>query len=182
MIDCHTWVYKNINLMSDEEIQKEIDCVIQERSSRWYMKSTADEFVTRMTEMIKDSSVTMSYSMIKNRYTDARYENNIIIDNLKESKNNLDISLITEKNGFDTRDDNNYLFLCYDEPFKLINGEYIEDDFTDPDDLINYLYNIDINNIMYYNGEDYVYGMDEVLENKIRDFFKKHKDIIIEFG
>ena len=47
-MSCHTWVYKRIDSMSREEINQEIDCVINERLSRAYMRENEDEYANKM--------------------------------------------------------------------------------------------------------------------------------------
>ena len=62
-MSCHTWVYKRIDSMSREEINKEIDCVINERLSRAYMSENEDEYANKMVKLTKDSSISpLSYS------------------------------------------------------------------------------------------------------------------------
>ena len=62
-MSCHTWVYKRIDSMSREEINQEIDCVINERLSRAYMRENEDEYANKMVKLTKDSSISpLSYS------------------------------------------------------------------------------------------------------------------------
>ena len=56
-MSCHTWVYKRIDSMSREEINQEIDCVINERLSRAYMRENEDEYANKMVKLTKDSSI-----------------------------------------------------------------------------------------------------------------------------
>ena len=175
-MSCHTWVYKRINSMSNDEINKEIDCVINERKQRFYMSLNEDEYANRMVKLTKDSSVApMSYTDAVKRYKEAREDTQYIIDKLELAKQNGDLSVITCKNGFDTSENDTYLFLCCNTPFRCY--EYTDKQFTNKDDLISYLHSIDSNKIEIYNNE-------KSLEEQIYDFFKLHGDnnLLFEFG
>lgn len=173
---CHTWVYKRINSMSKDEINREIDCVINERKQRFYMSSNEDEYANRMVKLTKDSSVApMSYAEAVKRYKEAREETQLIIDKLTFAKQTGDLSVITCKNGFDTTGNDTYLFLCTNTPFRCY--EYTDEQFTDKDKLISYLHSIDSKKIKVYENN-------KSLEEQIYDFFKLHGDnnLLFEFG
>lgn len=175
-MSCHTWVYKQINSMSNDEINKEIDCVINERKQRFYMSLNEDEYANRMVKLTKDSSVApMSYADAVKRYKEAREDTQLIIDKLELAKQTGDLSVITCKNGFDTSENDTYLFLCCNTPFRCY--EYTDKQFTDKDELISYLHSIDSKKIEIYNNE-------KSLEDQIYDFFKLHGDnnLLFEFG
>lgn len=121
-MSCHTWVYKRIDSMSQEEINQEIDCVINERLSRAYMSENEDEYANKMVKLTKDSSISpLSYSDAIKRYKEARYETSLIVKKLQEAKRTGDLSLITDINGFDTAENNTYLFLCNDIPLDVMS-------------------------------------------------------------
>lgn len=175
-MSCHTWVYKRISSMSKDEINREIDCVINERKQRFYMSSNEDEYANRMVKLTKDSSVApMSYTDAVKRYKEAREETQLIIDKLTLAKQTGDLSVITYKNGFDTSEDDTYLFLCTNTPFRCY--EYTDKQFTNKDELISYIHSVDPKKIEVYNN-------DKSLEEQIYDFFKLHGDnnLLFEFG
>lgn len=64
-----------------------------------------------MVKLTKDSSISpLSYSDAIKRYKEARYETSLIVKKLQEAKRTGDLSLITDINGFDTAENNTYLF------------------------------------------------------------------------
>lgn len=184
---CHTWVYKRIDSMSREEINREIDCVINERLSRAYMVKSEDEYANKLVKLTKDSSISpLSYSDAIKRYKEARYETNILIDKLKNAKCAGDLSLITEKNGFDTVNNDTYLFLCNDMPFRCF--EYTDKQFYNKDELISFVHSVDPNNIVIYDYDEYnkesLNDSNNELDKRISEFFDKHgnNNLLIEFG
>lgn len=175
-MSCHTWVYKRISSMSQDEINREIDCVIKERSQRFYMSSNEDEYANRMVKLTKDSSVApMSYTDAIKRYKEAREETQRIINKLEHAKITGDLSVITYKNGFDTTKNDTFLYLCNNNPFRYY--EYSDEQFTDKDELISYLHSVNPNKIEIYNNE-------KSLDEQIYDFFSIHGDnnLLFEFG
>ena len=168
-MSCHTWVYKRIDSMSREEINQEIDCVINERLSRAYMSENEEEYANKMVKLTKDSSISpLSYSDAIKRYKEARYETSLIVKKLQEAKRTGDLSLITDINGFDTAENNTYLFLCNDMPFRCY--DYTDKQCYNKDELIEFVHTVEPNNIAIYD------------ENNICLSFKDTLSIFSEFG
>ncbi len=183
-MSCHTWIYKRIDSMSREEINQEIDCVINERLSRAYMSENEDEYANKMVKLTKDSSISpLSYSDAIKRYKEARYETSLIVKKLQEAKRTGDLSLITDINGFDTAENNTYLFLCNDMPFRCY--EYTDKQCHNKDELIEFVHTVDSNNIAIYdeNNNQHI-GIPKDIDERISDFFDKHgiNNLLIEFG
>lgn len=179
---CHTFVYKKISNMSKSEIQKEFDCIINERKNRTVMKLNSKEYAKYLMDAINDSSLSnISYNEAINRYSRAVEENEKMINKLIIGKEKCDISLITEANGFDVIN-NEYLFLCTDIPFRFTL--YNSYSFDNIDNLISFLYKYK-NNIIYTDiDNNEIIGISDYLIEKIKMFFNKHgeNNLYFEFG
>lgn len=183
-MSCHTWVYKRIDSMSREEINREIDCVINERLSRLYMRENEDEYANRMVKLTKDSSIhPLSYNDAIKRYKYARYETSLIVKKLEDTKRTGDLSVITNINGFDTAENNTYLFLCCNTPFRCY--EYTDTRCFNKEELIEFVHTVNPNKIETYDENNHRYiGIPDDIDKRISDFFDKHgnNNLLIEFG
>ena len=183
---CHTWVYKRIKSLSQEELHEEIDNVIKERKNRWYMHCTAREYTERMKKMLRDSSLPqkeLSKETAEKRYLDMRAENTRIINMLEKAKETNDYSIVTGANGFPcTTSNKEFIDWLFDDPFRCY--EFSNKQFTDPEELIEFLSTLDPGMVTCCKYGKVEKGLTVELADEIRELFKKHgeKNLIIEFG
>lgn len=183
---CHTWVYKRIKSLSHEELCNEIDSVIKERKNRWYMHCTVKEYTERMKKMLRDSSLPqekLSNVTAEKRYWDMRDENLRIISTLEKAKEINDYSIVTGANGFSCKISNNeFIDWLFDSPFRCYENSNRQ--FTDPEELIEYLSTINPDRVTYCKYGKVEKGLTAELADEIRELFKKHgkENLIIEFG
>lgn len=183
---CHTWVYKRIKSLSHEELHAEIDSVIKERKSRWYMHCTATKYAERMKKVIRDSSLPfkeMSHETALKRHTEICEENSRIIKMLEKAKETNDYSVVTGANGFScTTRDPEFIDWLFDTPFRC--HEFSNKQFRNPEELINYLATLESKQIISYRHGKEEIGLTTVLADDIRKLFEEHgeKNLIIEFG
>lgn len=183
---CHTWVYKRIKSLSQEELHEEIDSVIKERKNRWYMHCTAREYTERMKKMLRDSSLPqkeLSKETAEKRYCDMRAENTRVINMLEKAKETNDYSIVTGANGFPCKTSNKeFIDWLFDDPFRCY--EFSNKQFTDPEELIDFLSTLDPSMVTCCKYGKVEKGLTVELTEKIRELFKKHgeKNLIIEFG
>ena len=183
-MECHTWVYRRIKSLSHEELTKEIDCVINERKNRLYMRVPAEEYASYMMKIFsRDSSLykTVSYNTLLKRHSEICQENERIIKMLEIAKESHDYDVVTGSNGFScTASDKDFINWMFDSPFRCI--KYCDQKFTDADALINYLETIDPKFI--YDSETEESGLTDNLRDKIYELFKQfgENNLIIEFG
>lgn len=183
----HTLVYKEVNALTKEEFCDEIDIIINERMSRWYMHVNENEYVHKMFKMLADSSVPNMYTRdgLIARYHNAQSENNNIINILKKAKLNFDTSVITEKYGFnilfDTDKNIKYVYICTETPFFCdVHSNTL---YKTKESLIDFLYNIKSENIGRYENKTFIPGVTYDLIKKINEFYKLHGEynLIFEF-
>lgn len=186
---CHTWIYKKIDALTDDELIHLIDGALDERTNRWYMKCTDHEYALKLKKIANTSygDEIEKYIDINNgisRYNEAIKTNQLYIDNLIKAKSLKNRSIIYNEPLFEKHPImNNYVFMDMDKPFKF-NGIYNNHViYTNPDDVILFLwkYNTDENKkYIEYNG---VFGMNKDIEDTIYSLFKKHDNqILIEFS
>lgn len=185
---CHTWIYKKISSITENELIKLIDYAINERLNRSYMICNPQEYAIKLKKIANTSSgdEICKYRDIKvgiERYENAVQLNNKYISILTEAKLNKDFSILNNKLLFEHHPLlSEYIFIDIDSPFSY-NG-YIEALYTNASDIISFLWKCNTSenkSFIKYNNE---YGMSKELETHINNMFIIHgaNNIIIEFA
>lgn len=185
---CHTWIYKKITSITEEELIKLIDYAISERSNRSYMTCDPQEYAIKLRKIANTSSGEEICKYRDIRVGIERYENAVQLNNqyirlLTEAKLNKDFSILSNKILFERHplfDD--YIFIDIDSPFTYCG--YTEALYTNAKDIITFLWKCNTpENLSYikYNNE---YGMSKDLETYIINMFDSYGagNIIIEFA
>lgn len=186
---CHTWIYKKIDALTDDELMQNIEWALKERTNRWYMKCNDHEYALKLKKIANTSYGTEleKYVDISNgisRYNEAIKTNQYYIENLVKAKENKDRSIIYNDPVFERHDImKDYIYIDMDKPFKFTGVCVNPAIYTDPDDIISFLWKHntqDNKQHIEYNG---IYGMTKELENVIYKLFKDNSNnLLIEFS
>lgn len=184
---CHTWIYKKIDAITEDELINFIDSAINERKSRSYMQCDSKEFAIKLKKIANTSSgdEICKYRDIKEgitRYDNAVDLNNKMINLLIKAKENKDYSILTNKCLFEHHPIlENYIFFDIDNPFVYCG--YTQALYTKPSDIITFLWkcNNEFNRSHILFNDNI--GMSKELEHIINNLFLKHNNnILIEFA
>lgn len=184
---CHTWTYKKVTALSEEEkagfVNKELDFL----ENWWGFKKpvedvirTVEKWFETQSELFEDETKTpteYALDMIK-EYKDRlnNYKSKGFEAFLNEYGDKLS-SVLIEYNG------TLYVNIGVDTPCRVYC--YSEKEFTDVDEFINWLKVTD-NSFGYYSYEcsEFIEGFTVGLEQQIRNYFKLNgeDDLLIKFG
>lgn len=176
----HTWIYKKVSALTDEEKEKFLTNYREECNSWWGFKFTKEGLMKNVAkwgrEYLKGKTIEQCVDDLIEEYSFKRDEaNNSTFDNIV-TKYGENLSHMRRENG------ELYMIIKFDSPFRVF--DYPEDRFTNVDELINWLKVTD-NKIGYYDEDDqFVEGFSETLENRIREFFKRYGEnsLMVYFG
>lgn len=177
---CHTWIYKKVSALTDEEKENFLTNYRENYNSWWGFELTKEELMRKIAKWeinyLKGKTIEQYADDLIEKYSFRRDEaNNSTFDNIV-AKYGDNLTYIRRKNR------ELYMFIKFDFPFRVFG--YPEDKFTNVDELINWLKVTD-NQIGYYDEDsEFIEGFSEELENRIRDFFKKHGEnsLMVDFG
>lgn len=176
----HTWIYKKVSALTDEEKENFLTNYRENYNSWWGFKSTKEELMQNVSnwgkEYLEGKTVKQYVENMIEKYSFKRDEaNNSTFDHIV-TKYGENLSHIRRWNG------ELYMFIKFDFPFRVFG--YPEDTFTNVDELVNWLKVTD-NTIGYYDEDGkFVEGFSEELENRIKEFFKEcgENDLMVYFG
>lgn len=185
---CHTWVYKKVKALTEEEKYVLVDKEIKSLQMWWGFKHSTDKVIREVEEWFANdeqglfveetrSPVQYALDMIKKYYDKLNdYQENGFDAFIRHKQKDVGATLIKYNNEL-------YVNIGFDTPCRVYG--YPEDKFTDIDELIDWLKNTD-NIIGYYvnNSCEFIEGFTDELENEVRNYFKKHgeENLLIEFG
>lgn len=186
---CHTWIYKKIDALTDDELIQNIDWALKERLNRWYMKCSDHEYALKLKKIANTSYGTEleKYVDMNNgiyRYNEAIKINQQYIDNLIKAKENKDRSIIYNEPLFERHAVmKDYIFIDMDNPFKFsgIYNKHVV--YTDPKDIISFLWKHNTEDNQQYIEYNGIYGMSKDIENLIYKLFNDNNNsLLIEFS
>lgn len=191
---CHTWTYKKVTALSEEEKQYFVGKEISELKDWWGFSIPIDEVVEEVTEWFNNDPQKL---FAKEKRTSKKYALDMVQkykDKLKDYQENGFEAFIRDYSSKPTAilksyNGELYINIGFDDPCRVYG--YPEEKFTDVDEFINWLKVTD-NTIGYYqsdydgfeNNVEFIEGFTEGLEKEIKDYFKLHGEdnLLIEFG
>lgn len=185
---CHTWVYKRISALSEEEKTR----IASEKDDFyinhwWAERKTVEELKEEVKKWFKEQPKIFN---VKNCGTPREYAERIIREHEDSKKQYTEDpwKYFLKKHHDDypvcfERGKETYVQIDCDSPFRVF--DYPEEEFTDCENLISWLkkYKGDIE---YYSEtkNGIACGFCSELEQKIRGYFKLHgeNNLLIDFG
>lgn len=182
---CHTWTYKKISALTQEEKNNIVNEAIKEAKNWWGFQDTFENIVKKVSKWPSKYTFDILNGKTPEQYTVDMIDEfteklnrtvneglPYIIETLKD-----DSSRICEVNG------ELYYKIGFNDPFRVYG--YPSETFTNLESLLEWLKNYN-NKIGFYDEiqQKFIDGYTQELENNIVEFFNKHgKDnLYIEFG
>lgn len=167
--ECDTWVQKQISMLSDAEFSAIVEDRLAKIMSTKILDTSFAEYIVNM-EQITPKFIPVNYVAAEESFLNVKANLNKLIEDCRCAINNKDRSILTSDNGFDVRSNNQYIVISKNFPFRC--KAQCSTEFTDADQLIDYLKTVKSSKIGQYNNGKFIKGMNESITEGIRELYK----------